>query len=42
MKVILMAAVAAVAFAGVAWADPVEGTWKTQVGDGAYAHVKVS
>ncbi len=27
--------------AGVASADPVLGTWKTQVDDGAYAHVKM-
>lgn len=28
--------------ASAAFADPVEGTWKTQVDDGAYAHVKIS
>ena len=28
--------------AGAALADPVEGTWKTQVDDGAYAHVKIA
>lgn len=28
--------------AGAAWADPVEGTWKTQEDDGAYAHVKIA
>ncbi|SNR26315.1 DUF2147 domain-containing protein [Puniceibacterium sediminis] len=27
--------------AGAAWADPVEGTWKTEVDDGAYALVGV-
>ncbi|KEJ89324.1 DUF2147 domain-containing protein [Sulfitobacter donghicola] len=42
MKMILAAAVAAVSFAGAAWADPAVGTWKTQVDDGAYAHVKMS
>lgn len=42
MRMILTAAVAAMAFAGAAWADPAEGTWKTQVDDGAYAYVKVS
>lgn len=40
--------IAAVAFAltgaltGAASADPVEGVWKTQVDDGAYAHIKMS
>ncbi|MDF1853886.1 DUF2147 domain-containing protein [Pseudooceanicola sp.] len=28
--------------AGMALADPVEGTWKTEVDDGAYAHVTVA
>ena len=28
--------------AGAAVADPVLGTWKTQVDDGAYAHVKMT
>lgn len=28
--------------AGAALADPVEGTWKTQVDDGAYAHVQMA
>lgn len=42
MRMILTAAVAAIAFAGAAWADPALGTWKTQVDDGAYAHVKMS
>lgn len=27
--------------AGAAWADPVEGTWKTEVDDGSYAHIKM-
>ena len=40
MKKFIAAAVCAVSLAGAAWADPVEGTWKTQVDDGAYAHVK--
>jgi uncharacterized protein (DUF2147 family) len=30
-----------VVMAGAAWADPVEGTWKTQVDDDRYAHVKM-
>lgn len=42
MKMIFTAAVAAIAFAGAAWADPAAGTWKTQVDDGAYAHVKMT
>lgn len=42
MKPLLMAAVLAWG-AGVAQAaDPVLGTWKTQVDDGAYAHVNIS
>lgn len=28
--------------AGMALADPVSGVWKTQVDDGAYAHVKMA
>lgn len=42
MRMILTAAVAAIGFAGTAWADPAVGTWKTQVDDGAYAHVKMT
>ncbi len=42
MKTILGAAVAALLCAGSAFADPVEGIWKTEVDDGAYAHVEVS
>lgn len=42
MRLFLTAAVAAIAFSGAAWADPVEGIWKTQVDDGAYAYVKMS
>jgi uncharacterized protein (DUF2147 family) len=30
------------AFAAPAFADPVDGTWKTEVDDGAYAYVKIS
>ncbi|KIN73123.1 DUF2147 domain-containing protein [Sulfitobacter guttiformis] len=41
MRMILTAAIAAICFAGAAWADPAEGTWKTEVDDGAYAHVKM-
>ncbi|MGB5864253.1 MAG: DUF2147 domain-containing protein [Sulfitobacter sp.] len=42
MRMIFAAAVAAIGFAGAAWADPVEGTWQTQVDDGAYAYVNMS
>ena len=42
MRMILAAAVAALGFAGAALADPAIGTWKTQVDDGAYAHVNVT
>jgi len=30
------------ALAAPAFADPLEGTWKTEVDDGAYAHVKIT
>lgn len=42
MKTGIIAAIVALGFAGAAFADPAEGTWKTQVDDGAYAHVKVA
>mgnify|MGYP000054794130 CR=1 FL=1 len=37
-------AIAALSFglAGAALADPLEGTWKTQVDDGSYAHVNIA
>lgn len=35
-------AAAMILAAGTAFADPVEGIWKTQEDDGAYAHVKIS
>lgn len=41
MRMILTAAVAVFGFVGAAWADPAEGTWKTQVDDNRYAHVKM-
>lgn len=41
MKTLAIAA-ALVMGATVATADPVKGTWKTQVDDGAYAHVTMS
>lgn len=42
MKKFIMAAVFTVASAVTAMADPVEGVWKTQVDDGAYAYVTMS
>ncbi|MBR9651201.1 DUF2147 domain-containing protein [Thalassovita aquimarina] len=42
MKKLIFAAVLGLASAGAASADPVEGIWKTQVDDGAYAHVTIS
>ncbi|SMR81394.1 Uncharacterized conserved protein, DUF2147 family [Aliiroseovarius halocynthiae] len=42
MKKVIAAAALAVGLAGPALADPVLGVWKTQVDDGAYAHVTFS
>lgn len=42
MKTLLTATAALVMTVGTAFADPVEGTWKTQVDDGAYAHVSMA
>ena len=42
MKKTMAAAVIGLSLAGAALADPVEGVWKTQVDDGAYAHVRMS
>ena len=41
MKSILFAAAALIATATLASADPVEGTWKTEVDDGNYAHIAI-
>ena len=41
MKRLMAAAAAVVMMAGAAAADPILGTWKTQVDDGNYAHVKM-
>lgn len=41
MKNILIAATFAM-IGGAVSADPVEGTWKTEVDDGAYAHIAMS
>ncbi|THD72622.1 DUF2147 domain-containing protein [Thalassobius vesicularis] len=42
MKILALAAVAALSMASVAMADPVKGVWKTQVDDGAYAYVNIA
>ncbi|MCK0169644.1 DUF2147 domain-containing protein [Aliiroseovarius sp. S1123] len=42
MKRVIAAAALAVGLAGPAMAEPVLGVWKTQVDDGAYAHVTFS
>lgn len=41
MKATILA-VALSLVAGAAWADPLEGMWKTQPDDGSYAHVKIT
>ena len=41
MKKVLLAALLCLG-AGAALADPLEGTWKTEVDDGAYAYVVIS
>ncbi len=42
MKKFLTTAFAAVVVAGSAMADPVSGVWKTEVDDGAYAHITMA
>ncbi len=42
MKKLIASAALLAALATTAIADPVTGVWKTEVDDGAYAHVKVS
>lgn len=42
MKYFTATIAAALMTAGAAMADPVLGTWKTQVDDGAYAHVAMT
>jgi uncharacterized protein (DUF2147 family) len=42
MKTLLTAAAALVLSVGAGFADPVEGTWKTQVDDGHYAHIEIA
>lgn len=41
MKKMILAAVAAFGLAGAAFADPIEGVWKTQPDDGSYAHITI-
>ena len=42
MKKIIAAALCSLALDGGAWADPIEGIWKTEVDDGAYGHIKMT
>ncbi|TDK41022.1 DUF2147 domain-containing protein [Antarcticimicrobium luteum] len=43
MKHVLLAAAMSLGVAGAAWAaDPLEGTWKTEVDDGSYAHIDIA
>ncbi|EAQ03402.1 hypothetical protein OB2597_02242 [Pseudooceanicola batsensis HTCC2597] len=42
MRNLMVALAGLVLSAGAALADPVEGTWQTQVDDGAYAHVRIA
>ena len=42
MKTGILAAIVALGVTGAALADPAVGTWKTQVDDGAYAHVTIA
>ncbi|AQS47574.1 MULTISPECIES: DUF2147 domain-containing protein [Thioclava] len=42
MKTLMIAAVTLALGAGAALADPIEGTWKTQPDDGAYAYVDIA
>mgnify|MGYP001024996705 FL=1 len=42
MKRILILSMASLFYTGAAMADPALGLWKTEVDDGAYAHVEIS
>lgn len=42
MKFITTTLAAIVAFAGAAFADPLEGSWRTETDDGAYAYVTIA
>lgn len=41
MRATIIAIAAVLGLAGAASADPIEGTWQTQVDDGAYAHISI-
>lgn len=41
MKTLTMTVAALAASVSIAAADPLVGTWQTQVDDGAYAHIKI-
>ncbi len=41
-KIMGLAAIGLLAMAGAAMADPAEGTWKTEVDDGSYAHIQMT
>ena len=41
IKTLIPAAILAALSSGAAWADPLEGLWKTEPDDGAYAHVEI-
>ncbi len=42
MKKLIAMTGAALLMAGAAFADPVEGIWKTEVDDGSYAHIDIA
>jgi len=42
MKRLLALTAGLIAFAGAAFADPIEGVWQTQVDDGAYAYITIA
>lgn len=42
MKTLFTAAAALAFSVGAAVADPIEGTWQTQIDDGAYAHISIA
>ncbi|MEY8837548.1 DUF2147 domain-containing protein [Cribrihabitans sp. XS_ASV171] len=39
MKTLILSTLAALGLAGAAMADPIEGVWKTEPDEGAYAHI---
>lgn len=42
MRILILSLAGLILGASAALADPVEGTWKTEPDDGAYAHVKMA